>query len=367
MMPAASARCKPEKPGKSSEQIPPGHAKGRGKEHRLCGPDDSAASLFNSRNNLSLTSESDSERLIARLNGGPASAPGPLTGALPLDEDGSRPSVASGLDGRMGLGAGEGASRPSHGAFAIWVEGQLASFNNSGEANFDGHFGIVYLGADYVVTPTVMVGVLVQYDDISQRSAMLDSTAEGAGWMAGPYAMVQLSPHLYWQVRAMWGQSSNTVGQPGSAANHYDGERWLIRSGLLGRWRLGDVEFRPSASVAYAEETANGLTEPQAPSVHSALGQAKFGPELAYRYTLADGTLIEPRWSLQGIWNFDQEAAGALAGNLAGPEELRGRVDIGLRAVASQGLDLDLSAGYDGLGSSYRAVSGRAQVRVPLR
>ena len=349
-----------------------GQAKGHAKGHRPCGPDDSAAGLFNSRNDLSLASEADSERLIARLHGGAQSAPNPLTGAVPLDEEGTRGSFVGDYHGRMGLGAGERGvervSRPSHGAFAIWVEGQLASFNNSGQASFDGHFGVVYLGADYVVTPTVLVGVLVQYDDTSQRSATLDSAAEGAGWMAGPYAMVQLSPHLYWQIRAMWGQSSNTVGEPGSAANHFDGERWLLRSGLLGRWRFGDVEFRPSASVAYAEETANGLTDPAASSVHSALGQAKFGPEFAYRYTLADGTLIEPRWSLQGIWNFDQEAAGALAGNLAGPEELRGRVDIGLRAVASQGLDLDLSAGYDGLGSSgYRALSGRAQVRVPLR
>lgn len=371
-MPAANAQCKPEKPVKSIEHREYGeghgkehseHGKGRGKGPRRCGADESAASLFASRNDLSLTSDSDSERLIARLNGGSPSAPGALTAALPVNEDGSR----HGLHGRMGLGAGEGASRPSHGAFAIWLEGQLATFNNSGQASFDGRFGVVYLGADYLVTPAVMVGVLVQYDDTSQRSAILDSTAEGAGWMAGPYAMVKLSPHLYWQMRAMWGQSSNTVGQPGSAANHFDGERWLLRSGLLGRWRFGDVEFRPSASVAYAEETANGLTDPPASSVHSALGQAKFGPEFAYRYTLADGTLIEPRWSLQGIWNFDQEVAGALAGNLAGPEELRGRVDIGLRAVASQGLDLDLSAGYDGLGSSYRAVSGRVQVRLPLQ
>jgi outer membrane autotransporter protein len=359
----ANARCKPEKPGKSAEQTPPGKAKGRGKGERPCGPDDSAASLLGSRSNLSLTSDSDSERLIARLSGAPSRASGPITGAH-LDEDGSR----LGLHGRMGLGGGaESQSRPSHGGLAMWVEGQLASFNNSGEASFDGRFGIVYLGADYVVTPTVLVGVLVQYDDISQRSARLDSAAEGAGWMAGPYAMVQLSPHLYWQVRAMWGQSSSTVDHPGSAANHFDSERWLLRNALIGRWRLGDVEFRPSASIAYADESTNGLTDPNV-AVHSTLGQAKFGPEFAYRHTLADGTMIEPRWSLQGIWNFDQEVSGALAGNLAGPQEVRGRMDVGLRAVATQGVDLDLSAGYDGLGSPrYQAVSGRVQVRVPLQ
>jgi hypothetical protein len=265
----------------------------------------------------------------------------------------------------MALGAGaQSPSRSSHSPLSIWVEGQVAFFENSGHGSYDGRLGVVYVGADYVVAPTVLLGVIVQYDDISQRSALLDSSAEGAGWMAGPYAMVQLSPNLYWQGRAMWGQSSNTVSQTGSATDHYDSERWLLRSALLGRWRFGNVEFRPSASVAYAEETANGLTS----SAYAALGQAKFGPEFAYRHVLHDGTLIEPRWSLQGIWNFEQDVTGAMVGNLAGLEELRARVDVGLRVVAPQGLDLDLSAGYDGLSSSgYRALSGRVQVRVPLQ
>src|SRR5207244_11034940 len=104
------------------------------------------------------------------------------------------------------------------------------------------------------------------------------------------------------------------------------------------------------------------------PSVRSSLGQLKFGPEVAYRHILADDGSIEPRVKLEAIWNFSQTVGGVVAEEtVASPEDWRGRVEVGLKMQATHGITLDLSGGYDGIGSSnYPAVTGQATARLPL-
>ena len=87
------------------------------------------------------------------------------------------------------------------------------------------------------------------------------------------------------------------------------------------------------------------------PQVKSTLGQASFGPEVAYRYSVRDGSMLEPYVSLQGIWSFAGNATDVVAGTPVGPDELRGKVEVGIKAVAPSGLILDLSSSYDGVGS----------------
>ena len=48
-------------------------------------------------------------------------------------------------------------------------------------------------------------------------------------------------------------------------------------------------------------------------------------------------------------------------------DDWRGRTELGLKMQSASGIALDISGGYDGIGSSsYHAVIGRAMVRVPL-
>ena len=106
------------------------------------------------------------------------------------------------------------------------------------------------------------------------------------------------------------------------------------------------------------------------PSVKSSLGQAKAGPEIGYRFDFGD-TVIEPRAGLQVIWNFAQETSAAGTGSLGdeatGPQGARGRVELGVKATIKDGVGVDLSGSYDGIGANgYSAVTGRAAVRVPF-
>ena len=289
--------------------------------------------------------------------------------------------AAAEADARKATGAGmglsarpgaQGASRPN--PFDIWVEGRYASFSdNHNNADLSGRFGVLSVGADYVLSPSLLVGTMVQIDDMQQRSDSRGTDARGTGWMAGPYATLRLSRNLFLQVRGAWGQSSNKVSPFLTYTDNFSSSRWLVSSTLTGRWTDGAWVFRPSASVAYLEDASESYVNSLGlfiPSVKSTLGQAKAGPEIAYRFDLGH-TVIEPRAGVQLIHNFAQDSTaagfGQIGGEVIGPAGSRGRVEIGVRAITVGGIGLDISGTYDGIGSgSYNAFAGKVVARVPL-
>ena len=192
--------------------------------------------------------------------------------------------------------------------------------------------------------------------------------------MAGPYATVRLSDNVFWQSRAAWGTSSNSVSPFLTYTNNYDSERWLASSTLTGRWTNGAWSFKPSASVSYMEDVSNSYADTYGiimPEVTSRLGQVKVGPEIGYTYHLGNGLVVEPHGGVQLIWNFahDTSAAGLgqIDGTPVGSSAVRGRAELGLRAVTERGVAIGISGSYDGIGAKgYEAISGTGTVRVPL-
>lgn len=78
--------------------------------------------------------------------------------------------------------------------------------------------------------------------------------------------------------------------------------------------------------------------------------------------------MLEPRLGLQAIWNFSRsDRVADFGGRLTGPEELPGRVELGLRANAPSGVGLDLPGSYDDIGSDiFHSIGGKATLRIPL-
>ena len=275
-----------------------------------------------------------------------------------------------GLAGRTGYGK---TARPN--PLDIWAEGKYASFRDSrGHSDIDGHFGLVSAGADYVVRPSLLLGTMVQFDSMRQRSDKDRSEVRGQGWLAGPYATLRLSQNVFWQMRAAWGRSNNEVSPYLTHADRFGSERWLAATTLAGRWGMGPWTLKPSLSVTYMEDVAQSFTETFGtviPEVKSRLGQAKAGPDVSYRLQMRDGIVIEPRAGLHLIWNFAGDTTvagkGLLDSGNAGPQGVRGRAELGIRATSAGGIGLDLSGSYDGIGANgYSTVTGRAVVRVPL-
>lgn len=276
-------------------------------------------------------------------------------------------------EGGLGLAATGARGRTPHvNPFDFWIESRYASFSDDrNRAGYDGHFGLLYVGADYVINPSFLIGALVQLDDMRQTSRQLASDVRGVGWMAGPYATLRLTQSIFLQARAAWGRSSNEISPYLSYTDEFESDRWLVSSTLTGRWQHGPWQFRPSASISYMEDVAKSYTDSLGvliPDVRSRLGQVKAGPAISYAYRMPDGSTLMPRLGLDVIWNFAADnAPSSVSGVSEGPEGARGRVELGVRATTAGGLSVDVSASYDGIGSeNFEAVLGKAVVRVPL-
>jgi hypothetical protein len=278
-------------------------------------------------------------------------------------------NAAAGLP--YGLGATTRSPPPVKSPFDIWVEGSFAWFSDgSGFSERNGHWGVVFVGADYRLSSNLLVGALVQFDSSSQDFEILASKARSSGWMAGPYATVRLSNNLFFQARAAWGKSTVELGFDGSPDDSFDADRWLVRGTLIGQWRSGPWQLRPRISIGYIEErqetylSSLGVTVPEQTLT---LGQVKGGPEISYRYLMTDGTVIEPSLLLEGVWNFMQDRGAVAVDEQLFGEELRGRVETGLMVHMRSGLAFGASVSYDGFGTSdYQAIAGKARLRVPL-
>lgn len=256
-------------------------------------------------------------------------------------------------------------------AFDVWAQGRLSYFNDknsSGAAN--GHFGVLYLDADYVVNTSFLIGALVQFDDMTETSDLNATRIRGNGWMVGPYATVKLTKNLYFQARAAWGRSNNDISPFLTYTDSFDTQRWLVRGKLKGVWNSGAWQFSPSASVAYIEEHQEGYVDSlnvTIPDQTVSLGQAAAGPEVSYRYKVDDGFTFVPRISLKGVWNFTEDNSAVLAGTEVGASDIRGRAEIGLKIVGTNGASLDFAGSYDGIGdNNFQASGGRLKLRLPL-
>ena len=270
-----------------------------------------------------------------------------------------------------GLGAGSRRPPPAKSPFDVWAEGSFARFEDGNEASQrEGHWGVLFVGADYRVSPDLLIGALASFDDAQQDLNGLASKARSTGWMVGPYATMRLTNNLFFQARAAWGKSTHELGFDGTPEDRFDADRWLVRGTLIGQWRWGPWQLRPRVSVGYIEElqeTYQSSLRVAVPEQKVALGQVKGGPEISFRHKLADGTVVEPSVLLEGVWNFTQDAGVGAIDDLAFGEDLRGRVEAGVMIYLRGGLSVGAAVSYEGIGASdYQAIAGKARVRMPL-
>ena len=337
------------------------------------------------RNDLIAANEPDAGRQIDRLVEAGTDDP-TSSGARPVRVTGTssgpmRFALATSLSQmlinvRAVQGGSVLAAPPKVAPFDVWIDGMYGSFqDHRSSSDIDGHFGIVSVGADYVINRALLVGGMVQFDSMRQSSSQQTSDVRGHGWMAGPYATVRLVDNVFLQARAALGGSRNDVSPFQSYSDGVETDRRLISLALTGRWLVGAWVLRPSATLAYIEDVAASYTDTfnvVVPQVKSRLGQARVGPEVGYRRQFGPDVVVEPRAGLLLISNFagDTIAAGfgQIIGGNGGRARTRGRAEFGVRVSTLKGFGIDLSGSYDGIGANdYPAVTGRAMVHVSLK
>jgi outer membrane autotransporter protein len=287
--------------------------------------------------------------------------------------DASRAWTVPGLAPAMKLGAGPNA--PAYAVptskFDLWMEGHFQRWDDdAGNADRSGKFGILYVGADYLLTPRLLIGALIQLDWMDDTSRKLNSVVSGNGWMAGPYLSAKLTENILFDIRGAWGTSDNTVNPFGTYSDKFETERWLAKANLTGNWHFGRLRFTPSVGIIFVEETQKAYVDSLGatiPEQTSSIGRMTFGPEFGYAIDAGNGTIVEPHISFTGMWDFDKNARTSVGGMLVSNDDFRVKVEGGVIVRAASGLAFRTTVSYDGLGSdNFGAWGGQAWLSLPL-
>ncbi len=258
----------------------------------------------------------------------------------------------------------------------VWVEGHISRYNDDiGGIDREGDFRILYVGADYVVAPGVLLGVLAQVDDTEEDIDDPDRRGEidGTGWMVGPYVGVRLTNTLFFDARAAWGESDNDIvlDDPvfGRRSGSFDTERWLATASLTGNYYYGPWRFSPQLGLAYGHESSDRYRTSLGDIVNGQeadIGRLTGTAEVGYRIERPDGTIVEPHLALTGIWNFDSDDL-TINGTQFESDESRARIEGGVMVRMQNGLGIRAAGNYDGIGGDdFESYGGSLWINVPL-
>ena len=253
-----------------------------------------------------------------------------------------------------------------------WVEAHFSETRaDTGLTGTRGHFGIVYVGADYLVTPAVLVGALAQFDWLSENITNNSSKfASGHGWMAGPYVSARLLQNLFFDARAAWGTSTNQINPFGTYTDGFETDRWLAHAQFTGNWHNKNFRVTPSLGFTYVAENQHSYTDSLGfgiPAQTVALGRLSFGPEFAYRWKGSNDTVYEPQLSITGQWDLIKPDGGSIGGVPVLTDDFHARLEAGVMIHSPRGVSMRAVGSYDGLGSSRVSdFGGRLWLNFPL-
>jgi opacity protein-like surface antigen len=244
----------------------------------------------------------------------------------------------------------------------IWLEAHYNYFKEDRIGyGRNGNFGIVYLGADYLYTPNVLVGALIQIDSMTDSWKSTGASVSGLGWMAGPYISARLANNLFFDGRVAWGESSNSVNPFGAYSDKFDTQRSLARANLTGNWRHDAFRFTPSIGVTYFNERQLGYVDSLnvfIPSQSISLGRLSFGPEFGYRFVTSANTIVEPHIAVTGLWDFVKDRTMTIQGVVTGVQDIRAKIQGGVLIKNSNDLSMRWTVSYDGIGDRSLNVYG---------
>jgi len=277
---------------------------------------------------------------------------------------------------RMALGANSAGALPLayevNSAWNVWLEGRYSAFDDDAASlDRNGYVGLLYAGADYRVTPDLIIGALVQFDWAKDKSEVYTSQVDGSGWMAGPYLSARVLGNIYIDLRAAWGGSSNDLTHTNTQITAgFDTSRWLVKSTLTGNWAWDCWRLTPSAELAYVTESQDAFTNSAGvfvPGQDVSLGRLQFGPEIGYRIAHSPDTFIEPFAALKGVWDFDNPNVAIIDGFVVGPGDFWGRLEGGLNLMTASGWYARALASWDGIGAAgYNGYTLQGTLNVPL-
>lgn len=270
---------------------------------------------------------------------------------------------------RMAHGSTKDAEYVPNHRFDAWFEGHYKEFN-AGTAN-EGSFSTFYFGADYLISPDVLVGAMVSFDNMTDANTAANSSASGNGWMVGPYLTARLAPNLYFDGRIAAGRSQNDVSPFNTYTDQFNTTRWLASATLSGDFQSGDWTIRPEASLSYFNETQESYVDAVGSTIPSQtieLGQITIGPTFETSFVGQDGATYSPYVGINLLRNIGSTSGVTLTdASSASTDGWRGRISAGMSVAGQNGHSVNVGVSYDGLGrDDFGAWGVSFGVEIPL-
>ncbi|MEQ1696061.1 MAG: autotransporter outer membrane beta-barrel domain-containing protein [Hyphomicrobiaceae bacterium] len=340
-------------------------------------------------------------RIVAQNSGAAISgaADGAIGEALNASSAGSGQaggsSVGAGLAGGANLGTASGLGGPDSGAHSSPGQrlgadvskgfAQQTSFNtgnwnawaslrytdidrSSAGGSFAGDQVNSTFGIGYRFSRNFVAGVLGGYEWFDYDVRSLIGTLKGDGWTAGAYAGWRIAPSLRWDLTGAY----SAIGYDATAATafgSFNGNRWILSSGLTGSYQLGSAVFEPSARVFAAWERQgsyiDNLGTLQGENAFM-VSRASLGGRVLQSWQIAAGTTLVPYAGLYADHYISSSFAlpsGQEA--LAIADGWSGRAVGGLGLGLGQSVTLSTGVEYGGIGADHKALSvtGRGALR----
>jgi hypothetical protein len=126
------------------------------------------------------------------------------------------------------------------------------SFNKSGTVHNDDLFGAI--GAHRHLNQNTLLGLTLELGHQSRIDGV--AKIDGTDWLVGPYIVGRLpNQPLFYEARALWGKTNNTISPFGTDSDTFETERFLIQAKVLGKLKYGATTLTPSLSGAFTKDT----------------------------------------------------------------------------------------------------------------
>jgi hypothetical protein len=224
------------------------------------------------------------------------------------------------------------------------------------------------VGIGYRFSRNLVVGLLSGYERFDYDVRSLDGTLKGDGWTAGAYAGWRMAPSLRWDLTGAY----SAIGYDavaGTALGSFNGNRWILSSGLTGSYQLGSAVLEPSARVFAAWERQGSYID----NLGTLQGENSFmvsraslGGRVLQTWQIAAGTTLTPYAGLYAD-HYISSSVALPSGDeaLAIADGWSGRAVGGIGLGLGQSVTLSTGVEYGGIGADHKALSvtGRAALR----
>jgi hypothetical protein len=253
----------------------------------------------------------------------------------------------------------------------FWAQGTYAVTRNN---DSDSQTGLFFAGLDYRYRDRAVFGLMGQLDVTDESNDSANTSSDGVGWMAGPYAVVRVHQNFYLDGVMTYGQSYNSVNALGLFEDDFRTQRFLLQGGLTGDFRLNETtRISPFTRITYYYEEQQSYTDTLGriiPSQDFDLGRLEFGPKVSFDLILDDRLLFSPFLSLSGIYDFNklQDTTPTDATLASSDEDLRARLEAGAGLlIPGRNIQISGEGFYDGIGTAdFHSYGATLNVRIPF-